>query len=76
MEMVLIEWLDARSNDGWLTMEDAQAMKPAEVETVGWIISEDELVVRVSPSIDEEEEMVDYCLAIPRCCIKNIQKFD
>lgn len=70
--MKLVTWLDIVSHDGaWMDISEAKEYKPAPIQTVGWIIKEEEEYIVIVSSKDGEE-LVGSVNAIPRSAIISI----
>lgn len=70
----LIRWTDITSYDGsWMGLEEAKALKPAQMETLGWIIKEDEDYIVIASTLDSGEDIVGSINAIPRGVISEIR---
>ena len=74
MDMVLVQWHDARSGgDGWLNAEDIP-LRPAVYQSIGWKYYEDEKCIVLAQTQfipDEYSEVKDYLSSttIPKGCI-------
>jgi len=74
-QCVLVRWTDITSYDGsWMGLEEAKALKPAQMETLGWIIRSEENYIVVVSTMDSSEDLVGNVNAIPRNAISEIVK--
>lgn len=76
--LVLVRWRDAAGAEGWYTMEEARAVHPRLVETVGFLIGVEPTHILLADSLihcDEHDEGPDCGgpLAIPRSEIEGIE---
>lgn len=71
-EVVLVTWLDITSTAGW---EDPDEVEPIEVQTIGWLYSKDDDVVKVGGTLGEDGKPYGIT-AFPRGCIKKITFLD
>jgi len=63
--LVLIDWLDITATAGW---EPADEVEPTQVQTLGWLASEDSKVIKVGNSLGEGGEVYGIS-AIPQGCV-------
>jgi len=71
--MHLITWLDTKGYEGsWLSIEEAREYAPVLMETVGWIIRNEETYVVVVSSKDDEG-LVGSLSAIPKGVIQSMK---
>ena len=56
-ELVLIEWVDIISDDGWVVAEDCHLPT---FYTVGWLEHQDEKVIKVSNTLDFDDAMEEH----------------
>lgn len=70
MKLVLVRWLDIVVENGWTAIDEATKLRPHAVETVGFLVYEDEHRLVVAHSISGKE--VNPYTAIPRGCIESI----
>lgn len=68
MKLVVVDWLDSRSDDGW-TEQDSLEMRVAEITTVGQVAKETEDVLCVASSVDAATGQLSGIMFIPKCCI-------
>ena len=69
----LVRWTDINSYDGsWIGLDDAKSLKPAPMETLGWIIKETEDYIVIASTLDMNDEIVGNVNAIPRAVISEV----
>ena len=68
MQKLHVEWLDARSEDGWTELKDLEP-RLAHVVTLGHCIKETDDVLCLAGSIDDATEQVCEIMHIPKRCI-------
>lgn len=73
-EVRLIEWVDSTGGDGWQSLREWQKEKPHRIQSVGWVLRENETEVALVQSIDEQDRddpYGDHVIVIPRSAIYN-----
>lgn len=68
MKQIVIEWLDARSEDGWSEEKDLD-MHVAKVTSMGHLVQETEDVLCVAASVDARTGQLSGIMFIPQVCI-------
>ena len=69
----LVRWTDINSYDGsWMGLEEAKALKPAPMETLGWIIQETEEYIVIASTLDGQDDVVGNVNAIPSSVISEV----
>ncbi len=66
--LVLVTWLDITATAGW---EPASEVEPMEVKTLGWLVHEDEKVLKVGNSLGEDGDVYGIS-ALPIGCVVGI----
>lgn len=71
---VIIDWLDAFSEDGWADFDDKDVRSEHPVTTIGWVIREDDNYIVVAGSISPDPRksgnwQVSGAMGIPKGCI-------
>ena len=72
-ELVYLEWLDARgANEQWddLNRFRGPHNKPAEIQSVGWIVAEDDDCLSIVAHLDADEDLGCGILTVLKVCIK------
>lgn len=72
MPRVLITWIDAIGDDGWVTLEELKKEKPHEHHSMGFLCHETAECMTISMSYDEEEKNMGAWLCIPKPYIKEV----
>lgn len=71
MKLVLIEWLDAVTDDaGWKKIADVQAQRPPVCRSVGWILKETKSHITIAATIHGDD--CDGDVTIPRGMVRKI----
>ena len=70
-KLVLIEWEDIVSQNGWADKQEAKRGKPATCLSVGWIIHRDNRKITIGSDTGDDE--YGNRTTIPMGCIKAIQ---
>lgn len=72
-EMVLVEWIDAESEDAWTNVEDVDhSITP--IMSVGWLVYKDEESLSVALNHDVKNDSVSCMMKIPMGMIVSIKK--
>ena len=66
MKAVLIEWLDAVSFDPWEELTEAKKLEPHVIQSLGWLVEEDDKKIIIAGAWDLEREGVASSWAIPK----------
>lgn len=73
MKMVLVEWLDACSDDaGWKSLKKVRKQTPMVVRSLGYLVTDHADYVTVVGSHVEFDDTTDGDVTIPRGMIKSI----
>lgn len=68
MELLKVEWLDSSVYAGdWLCMEEAERMPPKYVESIGWLLTEEDKVVKLVSDVCGDH--FNREVIIPKGCI-------
>jgi len=73
---VLVTWVDITSCDAaWMSLEEAAEYAPSPIQTVGWIVEENEdyIVLIGSYSTEEDDRVCGSVCAIPRSVIESME---
>ena len=71
--LVKVRWLDTILINRWTSLEDAQAIRPSENISVGWIIEEDESHLTIAASWDIENNNVANCDSFPKVNVISVE---
>lgn len=76
-KLVQITWIDAHSDDGWQSFDEAVAKGTFTFYTVGWIMNEDERGIWLAQTwgVEEDEYQVGTLSFIPKGMILARQEF-
>lgn len=72
---VLVTWNDITSCDAaWMSLEEALEYTPSPIQTVGWIVEENEdyIVLVGSYSMDKEDRVFGSVCAIPKSVVVSL----
>ena len=78
-EVRFIEWVNSIGGGGWQSLRDWENEKPHRIQTVGWVLRENETEVAIVQSIDEQdrsEPFGDHVIVIPRLSIYHEQALE
>jgi hypothetical protein len=75
-DIVIVEWVDAHSEDGWHDVGKAIKATPPVMHTVGYLLRQDEEVVTITATLDSESDCCSGRWTIPTCCVKSVTKVD
>lgn len=67
-KLELVRWTDSTSSTGWHTSK-FQDYRPAQCETVGWVIRDEETYITLAPTIGLVDADVCDCMTIPKAVI-------
>lgn len=71
-QLVFVKWHDAKGvSDTWQFLKDAAEPAPAVMESVGWVIQENDDVIVIAPHMSTDEDSSQYCgeMQIPKVAI-------
>ena len=71
-ECLQIKWLDITSKNGWSSEKDCAETQPSDCYSVGFYLNEDEKVIRISDSVDDDGDR--SVLVIPKGVVVEIIK--
>lgn len=71
-DLLLITWNDIIMDSGWTDMPDIKTYNPPECKDVGWFINHDTLNVRISNSMNSDNE--GSFSIIPKGVIRDVRK--
>jgi len=74
MKLVLIDWLDAVGQDGWITEKELITQTPVLHHSVGYLVKDDKDHVTITMSYDDKKESLGAWLLIPKKYIKKMKK--
>jgi hypothetical protein len=66
----LVTWLDTSLLSGWFDSHDELTLEPLKMETLGWIIFQDEKVIVLAMSASEYK--FGELLIIPTGCVQSV----
>jgi len=73
--LILVEWDDVSSFDGWIEVSEArEKTKPFRATMVGWEISKNKDYLILATALSGEE--CNGRRAIPKGCIRNIRRIE
>ena len=70
--LLVISWDDILARNVWLSDKEAQETQPAHCKTVGWLVNDDKLNIRLTDTVASDGEK--SVIVIPKGCIRKIQK--
>ena len=66
LKLVLVEWIDAESDDRWLDLSDLENEPLPIIKTVGFIVRETKDVLTLAMNYDEKNEKISCLMSIPK----------
>ena len=72
--LIIVEWDDVSSYDGWRDAEEAKDNKPFQAKMVGWEISRNKVCLVLATAFSGDE--CNGRRVIPRGCIRNIRRLE
>lgn len=73
LKLVFCVWQDATNSDSWTTVDEAKALEPLVIHSIGWLIVEDATRLVITHSWEKEEGGVLCALAIPKAWILELR---
>lgn len=71
--LVKVTWKDIEGYEGaWMSMDDIEESSPVTIETLGWIVVEDESYITMVSSLSLDQSFGGSVTAIPRGCVESI----
>ena len=76
MQKIYLKWVDSRMYHGWKDESDLQHIMemPLEIETIGWMIHENDQRIVVSGNWSPHSENFGNPIVIPKCSILKRKK--
>ena len=72
--LVKVVWKDIQGLEAtWSSLEEIEEMAPVSIETLGWIIKEDESHLTMVSSLAADETFAGSVTSIPKGCIEDIR---
>ena len=73
LKLVQVTWIDSRGNstNQWTGWNEAMEMDLGTIESVGWLLKQDDMSVTIAPHI-EQGHMVGGEYIIPKICVRQI----
>ena len=68
--LLVVHWLDIVDENSWLSPERASIEKACPCTSVGFFLNRDEVVIRISPTMQEKDRSV---VVIPWGCVTSIE---
>ena len=78
-KLLLVEWLDHCSRDGWNSLEEAGGMTPVTIITVGWVVKETETFLTLAGTADysnDDDVHFNSLFLIVKSCITSRKEID
>lgn len=73
-----IKWVDSHYQSGWILNEDILPIESKIIESVGFVVDEDDNHIRIALNVefDKEDNIVQACdlMTIPKCSILKIKQ--
>jgi hypothetical protein len=64
-----LTWIDAESDDAWRDIDEHKSSDLARIHTIGWLLSEDERMIRLAQNIDATNGKASMVMTIPKAWI-------
>ena len=76
--LVMVRWVDIIGEDQtpWSTIEEAKAMKPAPIITIGKVVENTDHYLTVASSWDESSEFLGNLNCIPKGVIEEVSEIN
>lgn len=72
-KMVMVKWMDSGGNSRWIDLAQAEKDKVCEIETIGYLIVDNNEQITVGQSWDEGNKCVNAIITIPKFAVKSIE---
>ena len=69
MKLLYIRWIDSTIHTGWKWAPDFEPPDSLVIESIGWVVHEDERSVSIAGHRGEDFNNVQGLMTIPRCAI-------
>ena len=72
---VIVDWVDSCSfgRQAWRPREESEQITPSNIQSVGFVLTEDKTRIVLTGSLDEEDH-ASGCHTIPRGCIRRMRR--
>ena len=72
--LVKVVWKDIQGLEAtWSSLEEIEEMAPVSIETLGWIIKEDESHLTMVSSLAADQTFAGSVTSIPKGCVEDIR---
>lgn len=74
-QLVVVEWVDPTSSDGWVDSDDVKEFLNNEnfvAETAGWLIAEDDVAIVIGSTITVTDKYCGQMFRVPKSAIRKI----
>ena len=68
MPLEIVDWLDSRSDDGWIEQDNLD-MRVAKITTLGHVVQETADVLCIASSRDDHTGQLSGIMYIPQRCV-------
>ena len=75
--LVVVDWLDAEHSDGWTSLKKVEALKPVIVHSVGWVVTDTELLLVLAACIGDTwkpGDTVGRAIVLPRSMVQKVRR--
>ncbi len=73
--LVVVEWMDSATADGWQHEADAEKHQPSVCKTVGWLLTKNRQYITVAASQSDSGNW-SQAMSIPRACVTSIRRLE
>lgn len=73
--LVLVEWDDTTTNEGWAMVENLTS-EPVHCISVGWIVRKTKIALVLAGMRSLDEDACNTRQTIPRGCIRSIRRIE
>ena len=72
-DLLVCYWSDIISTDAWTPQEEAAKIEPLECVSVGWLLNQDGVVIRLASTIGDNDS-VGGVIVIPKGVITGVKR--
>ena len=72
-KMVWVKWIDSGGTSRWIDLPAAEKDEYCLVETVGYLVKEDDERITVAQSFDKANNTVNALLTVPKVAVQEVK---
>ena len=67
LPIIIVHWIDHTADASWMTLENVKKFNAVMCQTVGWLVDDDDMVVRVADTMTADGEFGGINLILKSC---------